>query len=332
MPKTDGARVVADLKRLAEFGRYETGVRPSDLFRGRCRLAPLARREIRRGGAGAGDRRHRQRLRPRAGREPPAAGRLAQRDPAERRLARRRAGGDLRAGGGARVSRRPGAGGARHRCGRLGRRGRPLRQHARQPLVSPARSTRPRSTARRAATGSRCAMRWPRPGLPDARASRSSRAGTSAISKRISSRATRSTAAAGGSAWSKASSASGTTASCWTASRTTPARPRCRAAGMPGWRWCGWRRRSTTALPRSPARARCGRSGACCSTPTRRASSPAAPRCRCSSATPTRRSSPALPRRCRSCAPPATAPARAAAPSRACRRPSPGRWTASSRR
>ena len=26
MPKTDGARVVADLKRLAEFGRYETGV------------------------------------------------------------------------------------------------------------------------------------------------------------------------------------------------------------------------------------------------------------------------------------------------------------------
>src|SRR6266496_3754256 len=26
MPKTDGARVVADLKRLAEFGRYKTGV------------------------------------------------------------------------------------------------------------------------------------------------------------------------------------------------------------------------------------------------------------------------------------------------------------------
>src|SRR3982751_2591875 len=26
MPKTDGARVVADLRRLAEFGRYETGV------------------------------------------------------------------------------------------------------------------------------------------------------------------------------------------------------------------------------------------------------------------------------------------------------------------
>src|SRR5260370_17660433 len=26
MPKTDGARVVADLKRLAEFGRYRTGV------------------------------------------------------------------------------------------------------------------------------------------------------------------------------------------------------------------------------------------------------------------------------------------------------------------
>jgi len=26
MPKTDGGRVVADLKRLAEFGRYKTGV------------------------------------------------------------------------------------------------------------------------------------------------------------------------------------------------------------------------------------------------------------------------------------------------------------------
>src|SRR5262249_38123270 len=26
MPRTDGARVLADLKRLAEFGRYETGV------------------------------------------------------------------------------------------------------------------------------------------------------------------------------------------------------------------------------------------------------------------------------------------------------------------
>src|SRR5258706_13820457 len=26
MPKTDGGRVVADLKRLAEFGRYQTGV------------------------------------------------------------------------------------------------------------------------------------------------------------------------------------------------------------------------------------------------------------------------------------------------------------------
>src|SRR5882757_1391595 len=26
MPKTDGARVVADLKRLAEFGRYKSGV------------------------------------------------------------------------------------------------------------------------------------------------------------------------------------------------------------------------------------------------------------------------------------------------------------------
>ena len=26
MPKTDGERVVADLKRLAEFGRYKTGV------------------------------------------------------------------------------------------------------------------------------------------------------------------------------------------------------------------------------------------------------------------------------------------------------------------
>ena len=26
MPKTNGARVVADLKRLADFGRYKTGV------------------------------------------------------------------------------------------------------------------------------------------------------------------------------------------------------------------------------------------------------------------------------------------------------------------
>ena len=64
-----------------------------------------------------------------------SAGRLAQRDAAARRLARRRARRHLRARSGARSCRRPVARRGRGRGGRLGRRGGPLRQYARQPLV-----------------------------------------------------------------------------------------------------------------------------------------------------------------------------------------------------
>ncbi len=61
---------------------------------------------------------------------------------------------------------------------------------------------------------------------------------------------------------SRRSSASATTGSASSASRTMPARPRWRDARMPAWRWCGSRPAFTTVSPSSPARARCGRSGA----------------------------------------------------------------------
>ena len=149
MPKIDGERVLADLKRLAEFGRYKTGVhRPTyspvdvasrhwlaDKFR-EAGLDPVI--------DGIGNV---------IGRDPagatPAVGRFAQRDPAAWRLARRRARRHLRAGAGPRLCRRSGL---RHRGRRLGGRGGPLRQYARQPLVhrrAPRRGDRPDPRPRR---------------------------------------------------------------------------------------------------------------------------------------------------------------------------------------
>ena len=125
----------------------------------------MARREIRRGRARSGHRRHRQCVRPQPARLARAAGRLAQRDAAAWRLARRRARGHLRARSGARLGRRPVARRGRGRGGRLGRRGRALRQHARQPLVHrhaerrrdrARREPRRQKAARRAGRGRLC--------------------------------------------------------------------------------------------------------------------------------------------------------------------------------
>ena len=108
----------------------------------------------------------------------------------------------------------------------------------------------------------------------------------SAISKRISSRATHSIRPVCASAWSRRSSGSGTTAShCW-GSRTMPARRGWSAAATREWRWCGSRPAFTTGFPRSPALGRCGRSGGWCSSPMPHQWCPAVPRCRSSSAMP----------------------------------------------
>ena len=97
MPKTDGARVVADLKRLAEFGRYKTGVHrptysPDDVASRQWLADKFAEAGLDPVIDGIGNV---------IGRNPravaAAAGRLAQRDAAAWRLARRRARRDLRA-------------------------------------------------------------------------------------------------------------------------------------------------------------------------------------------------------------------------------------------
>ena len=214
MPAIDGARVVADLKRLAEFGRYKTGVHrptysPVDVASRQWLAEKFARGRARRG-----DRRHRQRLRPQSGRRAAPAGRLAQRNAALWRLARRRAGGDLRARAGPRLRRRPGLRRARHRGRRLGRRGGSLRQLSRQPLVHRRSRRRRDRPDHEAATGHAAARgAGARRALPGGRANGSSPAAMSAISKRISSRATRSTPPGCASASSRRSSASGTTGS-----------------------------------------------------------------------------------------------------------------------
>ncbi len=135
MPKVDGERVVADLKRLAEFGRYKTGVHRPTYSEVDVASRQWLAEQVSRGGARRLDRRHRQCLRPQYRRAAAAAGRLAQRDAALWRLARRRARRHLRARTGARLCRRSPMRRARHRCRRLGRRGRPLRQLSWQPLL-----------------------------------------------------------------------------------------------------------------------------------------------------------------------------------------------------
>ncbi len=51
MPRIDGERVVADLKRLAEFGRYKTGVHRPTYSAEDVASRRLARRQVRRGRA-----------------------------------------------------------------------------------------------------------------------------------------------------------------------------------------------------------------------------------------------------------------------------------------
>ena len=115
------------------------------------------------------------------------------------------------------------------------------------------RRDRPRHEPRRQKAAP---TRSPKPAMPAGQRDRL-RAGSaiSAISRRISSRAARSRRPESASASSRRSSATGTTGSPSPASRTMPARPRCTAARTPPPRWCASPRASTTALPKSPGTA-----------------------------------------------------------------------------
>ncbi len=135
MPKTDGTRVVADLKRLAEFGRYKTGVHrptysPVDVASRQWLADKFAEAGLEPVIDGIGNV---------FGHNPRATKRLLVGSHSETQPHGGWLDGALGviygARTGARLRRRPGAGRARHRAGRLGRRGRPLRQHARQPLI-----------------------------------------------------------------------------------------------------------------------------------------------------------------------------------------------------
>ena len=135
MPKINGERLLADLRRIADFGRYETGVHrphlsPQDVesrhwLAGRMKEAGL---EPVIDGVGTVLGRS-----PKSG--PAHPDRLAFRHPAARRLARRRDGRDLRPRSGARAGRGSRDGASRRRRRLVGRRGGPLGPDDRQPLV-----------------------------------------------------------------------------------------------------------------------------------------------------------------------------------------------------
>ena len=160
MPKINGERLLADLRRIADFGRYETGVHrphlsPQDVesrhwLAGRMKEAGL---EPVIDGVGTVIGRS-----PKSGPAPPD--RLALRHPAARRLARRRDGRDLRPRSGARAGRGSRDGASRRRRRLVGRRGGPLGPDDRQPLVRRPLSPTPTSTRRAiATTARRCATR-----------------------------------------------------------------------------------------------------------------------------------------------------------------------------
>ena len=105
MPRINGERLLGDLRRIAEFGRYKTGGhRP--LYRRKMSLAPMARERFDAAGLepvidGIGNVMAATQARQKA-----RSARLAQRDAAAWRLARRRARRDLRPRSSARLCRR----------------------------------------------------------------------------------------------------------------------------------------------------------------------------------------------------------------------------------
>ena len=255
---------------------------------------------MQRGRAGGGDRRHRQRDRPRSRRRAAPAAGQPHRDPAAGRLAGWRARGDLRAGGRPRAAR---AGRARrvdvaswadeegHYASFPGSRSF-IGDFADAEIDAAQRPPRGPQHARGAGRG--------RPGR-HGRAPASIRAATAAISRRISSRAT---------SWRRKGAAHrhrhqhrrhlavphrlrGRAEPCRHHAHGDP--PRCRAgAGEAG------RRDRPPRSRKSAPRARCGPPAASRWTPARPASSPAARKCCSSSATPIPPCSPAWRPRCRS--------------------------------
>ena len=298
MPKIDGARVLADLKRLAEFGRYKTGVHrptysPDDVASRHWLADPL-----RRGRAGCPrstasatsiGRNH-------AAKSPPA-GRLAQRDPAAWRLARWRARRDLRRwrwrAPSPRTRPAPGSGstsspgptrrgitaqflGSRSFTGALG-----------EDEIDAAREPRRRHAAARGAGDAPGFAGRPRAAVESGalcRLSRSAyRAGRHARFERTAHRRRR-----------RHRRHPQLSRHLRPASRTTPAPRAWRGARMPAWRWSGSPTRIHDRFPQIAGRARCGRSAASCST--RRAQHRARPR---RDAVPVPRHRPGLSRRVR---------------------------------
>ena len=209
MPAINAARLLKDLRDLARIGAYKTGVhRPTysaDDMTARHWFADPPDR----GRPGAGDRRHRQRHRPRRRAWAETAAGQPSGDAAARRLARWRAGGDLRPGGRARPRAALGhaievgawADEEGHFGNFLG-----SRSFVRRDRRGGNRAHR--QPPRRRKTG---ATRWPRRGWRAGRARGSIRRATAATWRRISSRATSSIRPVCASASSPASSASGNT-------------------------------------------------------------------------------------------------------------------------
>ena len=235
MPKINGERLLADLRRIADFGRYETGVHrphlsPQDVesrhwLAGRMKEAGL---EPVIDGVGTV-----HRPQPQGG--PAPADRLAFRHPAARRLARRRDGRDLRPRSGARAGRGSRDGASRRRRRLVGRRGGPLGPDDRQPSsfigsfseadIDKARHRDEGTPMRDAlkAAGLDKAPRERSRGRPLSRLPRGAyRAGRPAGGR-----------ATSASASSPPSSASTRIGSPSAASRTMPARRPCRSARMP---------------------------------------------------------------------------------------------------
>ena len=150
MPEIDPGRLLGDLRALAKFGAYKTGVHRPTFSREDVEARHWFADRLHRGRARRHDRRHRQHLRhqPRAGRE--GAHRLASREPEPCRLARRPARRRLRPRGRARACRGPGDRRSRRRRRGLVRRGGAFRLVPRLALVHrPALRGRDRQGANR---------------------------------------------------------------------------------------------------------------------------------------------------------------------------------------
>ncbi len=213
MPNIDGQRVIADLKRLAEFGRYKTGVHRPTYSPVDVESRHWLAEKLREAGLdpvidGIGNV---------IGRNPSAGRRLLVGSHSETQPYGGWLDGSLGVIYGLELARAFAADPAALGSVSTSLPG-PTRKAITRAFSAAIRSPTclPKSKSTRsgdATTVPRCARLCSVPAWPDGRASGSSPGIMSAISKRISSRATRSTPAGCASVWSKQLSASGTTAS-----------------------------------------------------------------------------------------------------------------------